>query len=1245
MGEGKLMDGFTGLYSVSKTLRFELKPVGRTLEYIQRDGIIEADSHREESYKKLKEIIDRYHKDFIAEVLADVRLEGLQDYYDLYCKSVRDEKQEKQFEGIKISLRKQISSSFKAHPKYKTLFKKELVKKDLISYTAEDSEDKHIVEEFSDYSTYLTGFHKNRENMYSAEEKATAIAFRLIDQNLPKFVDNIRVYKRLHESEILPSVYKAFHDICSKDDVDKPEVLFELEGFQYVLTQKGIDNYNDILGGIAKDDGTRIQGLNEYINLYNQSIKGNAGKLPLLKPLYKQILSDRESSSFVLDKFSSDQEVLDAVQNFYLRFEKNVLHNEKGSSVERLIEKLDSFDLNEIYIANDASITSISQYLFDDWSVIRNAISFCYDQEHLIIKEKKAAEKYEDLKSKELKKIKAYSIHKLNQMAESYTGKVCTVESYFIDQISEKIVVIQNAYADAKELLQSGDDSNNALNKNQEAIDKIKGLLDAVKELQQLLKPLMKGQNETTKDEMFYGEFAEICDEINLIDRLYNKVRNYVTKKPYSLEKIKLNFDKSTLLDGWDRNKEKDNLGILFIKDGFYYLGIMNRKCNRVMDDAPEAYTKDIYQKIEYKLLPGPNKMLPKVFFSKSRIEEFSPSDEILENYKKGTHTKGEDFSLSDCHKLIDFFKESIRKHEEWSQFDFHFSDTETYEDISGFYREVEQQGYKITFKDIDREYINELVENGQLYLFQIYNKDFSPYSKGTPNLHTLYWKMLFSPENLEKVVYKLNGQAEIFYRKKSIEDGEIITHEANVPIANRYPYAEKKTSVFSYELTKDRRFTVDKFQFHVPITINFQSEGETRINQRVRAAIHEEKDMHIIGIDRGERNLLYLVVIDLQGNIKEQISLNQIDKKDYHKILDDREKDNKVARQDWKAINTIKELKEGYLSQVIHQIAQLMVKYNAILVLEDLNMGFMRSRQKFEKQVYQKFEKMLIDKLNYLVDKHISPEEKGGLLNGYQLTDRFDSFQKLGKQSGFLFYVPAWNTSKIDPTTGFVNLFYTKYESKEKTRAFINKFDKIMYNEIENYFEFSFDYSNFTYKADGGKTKWRICSVGKRIESFRNPLKNSQWDRRTIDLTQEMINLLTQYQIALNQENLINSIIAVEDTDFYRSFMHLVSLLLQMRNSDSQTGEDWMISPVKNQDGYFFRTLGYLYEINDGFDFRKINENYIKDADANGAYNIAKKGLWIVEKLQQTDADQLNKANLAISNKEWLSYAQEHTL
>ena len=612
-----------------------------------------------------------------------------------------------------------------------------------------------------------------------------------------------------------------------------------------------------------------------------------------------------------------------------------------------------------------------------------------------------------------------------------------------------------------------------------------------------------------------------------------------------------------------------------------------------------------------------------------------------MEKYKEGTHIKGDHFELEDCHRLINFFKKSLEKHPEWSEFDFKFLDTEDYKDISGFYREVEHQGYKITFRNIDADYIEALVENGQLYLFQIYNKDFSPYSKGVPNLHTIYWKMLFSPANLENVVYKLNGQAEIFYRKKSIGEKDIVCHPAEQKLKNKYPKAEKLTSVFSYELVKDRRFTVDKFQFHVPITMNFQAEGEHYFNRKVRSLIHDCDDMHIIGIDRGERNLLYVSVIDMRGKIKEQFSLNDIismdkDKemhhKDYHLLLENREEENKSARQNWQTINTIKELKEGYLSQVIHIIAGLMLKYNAIVVLEDLNFGFMRSRQKFEKQVYQKFEKMLIDKLNYLVDKKLDPSENGGALKAYQLTDKFGSFQKLGKQSGFLFYVPAWNTSKIDPTSGFVNLFYTKYETREKSREFIMNFDSIIYNEREDYFEFHFDYSNFPYKVGGGRTKWCLCTAGKRIMTFRNPAKNSEWDTKEVILTEEFAALLEKYHISWKSGELKNAISEIKEADFYHNFMHFMSLLLQMRSSDKKTGDDWLMSPVKNSKGEFFKT-------------DKGRKDYPCDADANGAYNIAKKGLWIVEQIQNTDIEQLDKVKLAMSNKEWLVYAQEHIL
>lgn len=107
----------------------------------------------------------------------------------------------------------------------------------------------------------------------------------------------------------------------------------------------------------------------------------------------------------------------------------------------------------------------------------------------------------------------------------------------------------------------------------------------------------------------------------------------------------------------------------------------------------------------------------------------------------------------------------------------------------------------------------------------------------------------------------------------------------------------------------------------------------------------------------------------------------------------------------------------------------------------------------------------MLIDKLNYLVDKKADASVSGGLLNAYQLTSKFDSFQKLGKQSGFLFYIPAWNTSKIDPVTGFVNLLDARYQNVEKAKAFFSKFDAIRYNKDKDWFEFNLDYDKFGKK------------------------------------------------------------------------------------------------------------------------------------------------------------------------------------
>jgi len=652
------------------------------------------------------------------------------------------------------------------------------------------------------------------------------------------------------------------------------------------------------------------------------------------------------------------------------------------------------------------------------------------------------------------------------------------------------------------------------------------------------------------------------------------------------------------------------------------------------------------FRKIVYKLLPGANKMLPKVFFSNSRIDFFAPSEEVQRIRNTASHSKGgtpqkgyskAEFNLKDCHVLIDFFKASIEKHYEWRQYNFKWSPTISYQDISAFYKELQDQAYKIEFHHIKDSYIDECIKDGELFLFQIYNKDFSKYSKGTPNLHTLYWRGLFEPENLKDVVLKLNGEAEMFFRSHSIKKKNAIVHRAGEKIPLKNSDKKGEFGQFKYDIVKDKRYTKDKFFLHVPITLNHKASGENRFNDAINKAI--TNDTNVIGIDRGERHLLYFCLINSKGDIIKQGSLNTIspagggEPVDYQKKLDVREKQRDEARKSWTAIENIKELKEGYLSQVVHKITQLMVEHNAIVCLEDLNFGFKRGRFKVEKQVYQKFEKALINKLNYIVDKkETNPKKPRHYLNAMQLAAPFISFEKMGKQSGALYYVRADYTSKICPVTGFINLLKPYYQSVEKSQLFFSNFESIRFNGKD--FEFGFDYkkTNPTAKLKGSKTSWVVTSHGDRIVGKKN--EHNKWESTTLKPTDEIIASLSDAEIDWqSQDNILDEVLAQSSKRFFQSLMWCLRITLQMRNSrpnSTESDDDYLVSPIAYKEGGFY-------------DSRDSKDGLPKDADANGAYHIALKGLWNIDQIVQHDwsVEKPKPLKLNMSNEEWFAFIQ----
>lgn len=1239
----RMIDNYTDCYSVSKTLRFKLIPVGKTQENLDIKRLIEEDETRAADYKKAKKLCDRYHRFFINKTLSEGKILDdvlLKKYSELFNKVNRTEDDNKKMKELENRFRTDISNSFTKNKEYKKILGQEMIKELLPNYL-EKTDELELIKSFKDFTTAFSGFNTNRENMYSDEEKSTAIAYRIVHENLPRFLSNIKCYNDKNMADLINEDSDIIKNIEKNILEDRYSVkdFFTLDFFNMILSQEGIELYNTVLGGYATET-KKIQGLNEAINLYRQKSKI---KIPMLKPLYKMVLSEVNSKSFVIEEIKTNEELVKIVEK--LSEEDSEIITSVLYVYKELLLNIEDFDISGIYIKNDITLTTISNLLYGSWDAISNSWNEDYDKINL--KTKVYSDKYVEKRKAVFKKNESFSLKDiLTKFDKDDISKSIKVLK---DHILEHVELINRTREDCSNLIKTCQENNRNIKEDEKIIKCVKDYLDALKDFEGIVKMFLGSGKEATRDEVFYSELTAQFDVIRELDTVYNKIRNYVTKKSYSTEKFKLYFQNPQFMGGWDRNKEKDYRATLLRKEDNYYLAVIDKSDSQCLMGLKEDTGGDNYDKLNYKLISGASKSLPHVFFTKKDMKKYGASDSVISVYTNKTYAKGEKFDLKACHELIDYYKSALNQYSWGNDFNFKFSDTESYGGIDEFFREVDDQGYVISFDKVSSVKVDELIEMGKVYLFQIYNKDFSEKSHGIPSLHTMYFKALFDTNNEGKL--RLCGNAEMFMRRASINKEKMIVHPANQAMKNKNPDNPKKETILPYDVYKNRRYSVDQYELHLPIIINKIPKNPLSgkdINNAVRKELKKSNNNHVIGIDRGERNLLYVVVIDANGKIVEQRSLNEIIntcndiriKTDYHELLDKKERERLAARKDWKTIENIKELKEGYISQVVHYICQLVEKYDAVIALEDLNSGFKNSRIKVEKQVYQKFEKMLIDKLNYMVDKKKAWEEMGGVYNGYQLADKFVSFKKMNKQNGIMFYIPAWLTSKIDPTTGFVNLLNTKYTSVENAKQFIRSFDQIQYDENEKMFVFRLDYRKFP-RTDADSVKlWNLYTFGKRIEVFRNTEKNNEFDYKEVTLTDEFKKLFDEYKIDYHQsEDIRESICSKDSKDFYVRLLHNVGLMLQMRNSiTGRTDVDYLISPVRNKDGNFYNSDYYKNK-------DSAECSLPQDADANGAYNIARKVLWTIEKFKNTEDDKLSNVNIAISNKEWLEYAQTHIL
>lgn len=1289
---------FVAISKVQKTLRNELRPTPVTMKHIKQKEIITEDEYKAQQSLELKRIADGYYRDYITHKLNDINnldfrnlFEAIEEKYKKNDKDNRDK-----LNLMEASKRKEIEKMLSADDNFKSMFEAKLITQLLPVYVEQNyiGEDKEKALEtialFKGFTTYFTDYFNIRKNMFKENGGASSICYRIVNVNASIFYDNLKTFMCIKE-KAETEIALIEEELTELLDSWRLEHIFSEDYYNELLAQKGIDYYNQICGDV-----------NKHMNLYCQQNKLKANVFKMTK-LQKQIMGISEKAFEIPPMYQNDEEVYAAFNGFISRLEEVKLIDRLGN----VLQDSNIYDTAKIYI-NARCYTNVSGYVYGGWGVIESAIER-YWYNTIAGKGQSKAKKIEKAK----KDNKFMSVKELDSIVSDYEPDYFNASNMDDDNSGRAFSGhgVLGYFNKMSKLLANMSlntityDSGDSLIENKETALNIKKDLDDIMSIYHWLQTFIIDEV-VEKDNVFYAELEDIYYELENIVTLYDRIRNYVTRKPYSTQKFKLNFASPTLASGWSRSKEFDNNAIILLRNNKYYIAIFNvnnKPDKQIIKGSEEQRLSTDYKKMVYNLLPGPNKMLPKVFIkSDTGKRDYNPSSYILEGYEKNRHIKSSgNFDINYCHDLIDYYKACINKHPEWKNYGFKFEETTQYNDIGQFYKDVEKQGYSISWVYISEADINRLDEEGKIYLFEIYNKDLSSHSTGKDNLHTMYLKNIFSEDNLKNICIELNGNAELFYRKSSMKRN--ITHKKDTVLVNKTYINEAGVrvsltdedyiKVYNYynndyvidvekdkklveilerighrknpiDIIKDKRYTEDKYFLHLPITINYGVDDEN-INAKMIEYIAKHNNMNVIGIDRGERNLIYISVINNKGNIIEQKSFNLVNNYDYKNKLKNMEKTRDNARKNWQEIGKIKDVKNGYLSGVISKIARMVVDYNAIIVMEDLNRGFKRGRFKVERQVYQKFENMLISKLNYLVFKEKKADENGGILKGYQLTYLPKSALQIGKQCGCIFYVPAAYTSKIDPATGFINIFdFKKYSGsainakvKDKKEflmsmnsiRYVNEgsaeYEKIGHRQL---FAFSFDYNNFkTYNVSIPVNEWTTYTYGERIKKL---YKDGRWSgSEVLNLTEDLIELMEQYGIEYKDGHDIREDISHMDetrnADFICSLFEKFKYTVQLRNSKSEAeGDDYdrLVSPVLNSHNGFFDSSDYKEneKSDDIIDDKQIMP---KDADANGAYCIALKGLYEINKIKEnwSDDKKLKESELYIGVTEWLDYIQ----
>ena len=763
---------FTNLYSVSKTLRFELKPIGKTKETFNQwleelnntdeDGNLFAiDRKIKDAYLVIKPIMDKQHEAFIEKSLLSENAKKIDfsEYFKAYQeKSVKD--------NMETKLRQAIGETYKIAGDY---FSKEIsdvlgksytTKKDRPYECLTDAKMYHYlsakvnelaeqngideqmlaehIRQFKGFWGYLTGYNQNRENYYEVKKEAsTAIATRIVHENLPTFCNNIIRFEKRKEEYLNIFQYLKDNNRETKiknskgEEVDAEaisESVFQIKYFNKCLAQSQIEEYNRIIGNY-----------NMLINLYNQARRGENDfkKIDEFEPLYKQIGCGKKKSMF--ETLQDDSDVKNLLQKAKEAGDR--MFNNGGNETEintvpafiKFLKECGNWD--GIYMSGTA-VNKISNLYFANWHSIIDKLKYAKAD---------ACITYDKNREEPIKLRDAVELSGLFSVLDTEQSEHFFKQSLFNDdEINEYRGILDKALAPSKNLinllcfdierniktflkdcndivaLEKFRNENNQVGEEDQTINQIRGWFETATDAMRVVryfavrKSKMKGNIPNVSMEQALSNLL-YSDEAQWF-KWYDLVRNYLTKKPQDdakENKLKLNFGTSSLLGGWSDGQEMNKAATLLKYNNEIYLCILKTKnvFDTSKDDNPIYKTDQsnasrlILKNLAFKTLAG-------------------------KGFKSEYNEKYSDMGKSDPVKAIQCLQKIIK-----SQYVNKYPLLEkfvknTYTDKMKFDAEISEtlkECYVCEFKPINWNVVTEKQNNAELFLFKICCKDYKP--------------------------------------------------------------------------------------------------------------------------------------------------------------------------------------------------------------------------------------------------------------------------------------------------------------------------------------------------------------------------------------------------------------------------------------------------------------------------------------------------------------------------------------